>query len=380
MNKPIRSSYSQSNTYKDCSKFWHNKYKERWDVPHEGASLSFGNAVESAVNELLKGNTDYLEAFTVQMTTSTDRMGKQTPIFDNPRITYSNQDFDADVLNEADLLKLSEWAVELNINPLGLDPIELYKEVSKIKSNPYKHTKPGQVLYFNRGAWISLLRKGEVLIEAFKEQFLPRVENVISLQDRVELTDPDTGDSIQGYIDLILKLKDIDKPIIVDLKTAARPYEQSQLDMSEQLTLYVALAGERFKTDLVAYLVLCKQIKKDTIGICKSCDNVKDGSHKKCNNTILSVNEKGKEKSTRCDGEWDLKTKLVPEVQFMMAQKTKQQCNDVLLDQANIIEGMKQGIVFRNLSRCNNHFGSRCPYFSYCHEGSTEGLIKREYS
>lgn len=375
MIKPIRSSYSQSNTYKECSKFWDNKYRQRWDVPHEGASLSFGNAVESAVNELLKGNTDYMQAFTDQMSTSTDRMGKQTPIFDNPRITYSNADFDADVLSEEDLLKLSEWAVELQINPLGLNPIELYKEVSKIKSNPYKHTKPNQVLYFNRCSWISLLRKGEVLINAFKEQFLPRVESVIAMQERVFIEDKETGDSIQGFIDLVLKLKDYPDPIIFDLKTAARPYTQSQIDTSEQLTLYAALAGEKYKTESVGYVILCKQIKKDTVGICKTCGTVKDGSHKTCN----SQKEGSKKKSDRCGGEWDSKTKLTPEVQVMITKKNKQAQTDTLNDQANIIEGMKQGIVFRNLSKCDNFYGGVCPFKALCWEGSTEGLIKREY-
>jgi len=222
--------------------------------------------------------------------------------------------------------------------------------------------------YFNRCSWLSLKRKGHLLIEAFKVQFLPKVKNVLATQERASIKDPNTGDSIQGYIDMVLEIEGYDKPVIFDLKTAARPYTEEQIELGAQLTLYAGMNGGKYNTDLVGYVVLCKNIEKIEDSKCKTCGHTKTGRHKTCDNII---------NGQRCEGEWLTKKIPKPNVQVLVKQKTQQEINDLFMDVGNILVAMKQEIVYKDISKCNNWFGSKCPYYDACHHNDTSGLKKR---
>lgn len=377
MGNKLRTSYSQHNTYIKCPEHWHKSYVERYKSPIEGASMYFGTAVDNACESMLKGDPNWMTVFHDYWKRSWN-FGKATQVYDNDDITYGYKDFDKDVLEQKDATTLSNWAQQLGLakKVLTLDEsIKLYDKIAKKKKNPYKKTTAKEMKYFNRSSWLSMKRKGEVLLRSFEQQFLPKVKNVIATQKRADIKDPVTGDSVVGYIDMIVELEGYDKPIIIDLKTASRPYTQDQLDFSEQLTLYAAMKGkyaldksDYVDTDLVGYVVLSKQINKKKKSTCKSCGHIKTGSHHTCDNEINGA---------RCHGEWDENVVLDPEVQVMVARKTQSQVDALLQDIAAIIAGMKNGVIYKNTSNCTNWYGSQCPFFDACHNGDYSKLIKK---
>lgn len=370
----FRTSYSQNNTFIQCSKAWYWQYIEGYYSDIEGSSLYFGTAIDRAVSDMLENNPDWLKTFHNTWEYQA-KDGKGARLFDHPNITYSHKDFDADLLQPQDYLELDKWAKELKLiaqstTPTNQQLVDLFKTCSKAKSNPYIKITDEQFKYFNRCSWIGLKRKGEILLKSFDEQVRPKITKVVSTQKRAEIEDPATGDKIVGYVDMILELQGYDKPIIFDLKTSAQPYEQHQLDVSPQLTLYAAMEAKKHNTNLVGYIVLQKNVAKDNVAHCDKCNIQKNTRHITCNATPVG--------NIRCNGNWVETIVLSPEVQIMIAEKSQEQIDDLLLDYGNIILAMKNQVVYKNIDKCNNWYGSLCPFKGLCHGGDTSNLKKKQ--
>ena len=365
----IRTSYSQNSTYIRCPKHWWWKYVEKLDADFEGASLSFGTAIDKAVMSMIQGNKDYLTVFNDSWFSTTTRKKEYKQIFDNPYIVFSHSDFDKDVLLAEDIEVMREWQQELK-QTTSKDPIKQFNMLQNLKKNKFKKMSTDATRYFNRCSWLSLKRKGALLLELFEKDFLPKITKVHSVQKFYSVKDESTGDQIMGTLDFAVDLEGYDKPIIIDLKTAARPYTQEDIELSEQLPIYLALSKGKFswETNLVGYVVLIKQISKNREGYCKNCGHKKTTRHNTCNATI-----NGK----RCGGEWEKKLELVPQMQVIIEEKTQEDVDKVLLDYGNIIDAMKRNIVYMDRSKCHNWFGSKCPYFKACHKGDLSGLKRR---
>lgn len=365
----IRTSYSQNNTYIKCPKHWYWKYVEKLDADFEGASTHFGTAVDKAVMAMLQGNKNYMTVFSDSWFSTITRKKEYYQIFDNSYIIFSHADFDKDVLKDEDLDAMNKWKEELGLTK-ETDPVKQFNTVQKNKKNPYKKQPLNELKYFNRCSWLSLKRKGELLLELFERDFLPKVKKVHSVQKFYNVKDPTTGDMIMGTLDFAVDLEGYEKPVIVDLKTAAKPYSQEDIELSEQLPIYLALSRGKFdwETDLVGYVVLVKRIGKDKIAHCKSCGHTKTTRHATCNNEI-----DGK----RCDGEWEESLKLEPQMQIIIERKSQEDIDKVLLDYGNIIDAMKRNIIYMNRERCHNWYGNRCPFFNACHNNDLSGLKRR---
>ena len=369
-----KTSHSQNNTYLTCPKHWYLSYKEGYENPVQGASLFFGSAVDAAVTDMLEGKTDWENTFSDRWYRAFN-FGKATQIFDNDEVVFGHKDFDKDVIESKDFIKMETWAKELNLIAMSHVPshselLDLYKNCADTKKNPYKTVSKEQLKYFNRCSWLSLKRKGKILLKAFNTQFYPKITRVIATQQRADIKDPNTGDTITGFIDMVLEIKGYDKPIIFDLKTAALPYSQDDIDLTQQLTLYAAMKGKDYNTDLVGYVVLCKNIPKEVVGTCTICAQKRTGRHKTCD----AVDSNG----NRCNGAWLETNKPAPIVQVLIEKKTQAQVDDLLIDIGNIMLAMDNQIVYKNVSKCNDWYGSRCPFFNLCHKGDATGLIKKK--
>lgn len=362
----VRTSYSQNNTYVACPSYWHNQYKEKLVSEKEGASLYFGSAIDHAVTELLKNkDIDYIKAFKEKWF-SVVKDTKVFQIYDNDNIIYSNSDFDDMLFTNSDFITMLNWSNELNL--FGHDPVKIFKDIQYSKRNPYKNISPKQLKYFNRVSWLSLERKGEILLKSFYDQFLPKIKRVVDTQKYTRIEDGE--DSITGVIDMVLEIEGYDKPVIFDLKTAAKLYEQKEIDLTQQLTLYAAMKAKEYNTDLVGYVVLCKNIPREIVNVCAKCSHIKTGRHATCDNT--------KADGTRCGGSWTETKTLKPQVQVLVERKTEQQMLDLMTDYANIIAAMKANIVYKNTSKCLNWYGSKCVYYDKCHNNDSSGLIKKQ--
>jgi len=365
----MKSSYSQNSTYTKCPMHWMWRYKEKIESQYSGASTFFGSAIDAAVESMLKGNLDCFDIFAGKWY-ATIQDNKTYPIYDNPNIIFAHSDFDEYVFDEIDKDTLKKHLNDLGLigGRLGTDPIAAWKEASKLKKNPYKQLSPEELVYFNRCCWLSLRNKGRLLLEGFKTEFLPRVEKVLATQQYAHLKDEATGDSMSGVIDMVVKLKGYDKPIIFDLKTASRPYEDEDIDITEQLSIYCAMKGQEYQTNLVGYVVLVKQLQREEEFYCKDCGHKKDNRSMKCD---AIINDK------RCSGEWVRKVKLTPQVQIMIREKTPEEIQSVMIDQGNILFSIKSGIVYKNRDNCDSWFGSTCPYKGLCYKGEMGGLHKK---
>jgi len=354
--------------------YWFNSYVKKLKGVTEGASLYFGSAIDTAVEHLLKGNNDYIEKFYDRWHTAISN-NKPKQIYDADDIIFGYNDFDEAILDKTnDSITMESWARELNL----LQPnetadfsklVNLYKETVKLKKNSFKRPTNEQIKYFNRLSWLSMNHKGRILLEAFKTQFYPKIKKVIATQQFTNITDPNTGDSVVGVIDMVLEIDGYDKPIIFDLKTAGMPYDQNNIDYSDQLTLYAGMKGSYYNTNLVGYIVLCKNIPKDIVAYCNKCNGNRNGRHKTCDALDSTGN--------RCHGDW-IETKVPkPIVQVLVEEKSPEQIQSLFQDISNIILAMKNKIVYKNTSRCDNWYGSICVYKNLCHKNDPSGLIKK---
>jgi hypothetical protein len=372
----MRSSFSQNSTYINCPMAWKHQYIDGYSTEIEGSSLYFGTAIDRAVIDMLDGKPDWLQTF-YNAWEFQAKDGKGVRILDNDKITYSHKDFDGDLLEQKDFLELEKWAKDFNLIGQAVVPtnqmlLDLFKQCSKAKSNPYIKMTDEQFKYFNRCSWLGLKRKGKLLLQSFDTQVRPKITKVISTQKRSKIEDTNTGDQMIGYVDMILELQGYDKPIIFDLKTSAFPYDQHQLDVSPQLTLYAAMEAKNHNTNLVGYIILHKNVNKDIVAHCDKCNIKKNTRHLTCN----SLDSAG----VRCGGNWNENKVPKPEVQIMIAEKSQAQIDDLLLDTGNILLAMKNQIVYKNTNKCNDWYSQKCPFYGLCHGGDISNLKKKDKS
>jgi PD-(D/E)XK nuclease superfamily len=111
-------------------------------------------------------------------------------------------------------------------------------------------------------AWYSLNIKGKLIIEAYAEQVLPRLEKVLLVQHEIKLDNPD-GDTFIGIVDLVAQIDG--KVLILDNKTSSIKYADDAADTSEQLGTYYEALKDEYNIDGVGYIVIPKNIRKKKI-------------------------------------------------------------------------------------------------------------------
>lgn len=218
-----RLSHTAKEVYELCGYKYYLHYIEGYRTTINKSPLCFGNAIDEALNTLLKGEPNYKEVFDTEW----DK-------YKDTEIDYFKSDLDINLLTE-DQRKLPE---------------------------------PQQ--YF-----LSLKAKGEKLLDAYHTNIYPKIKKVISIQDEIKIVGHDdegnpTEDSITGKIDLIAMIEADDGKIyltLADNKTTSSPYPKNAVADKNQLALYAVAKPEIEK---FAYLTVNKktfntQILIDTI-------------------------------------------------------------------------------------------------------------------
>ncbi len=266
-------------------------------------------------------------------------------------IQYHTADFDAELLVQPDNEFILKDTVYASVSDL-------------VKAGEDKE----RIAYAN---WISLYRKGSFLVNAFIEWVDENVEEVLGTQIAIELEDEE-GNKVPGLADFVIKVYGYDKPILVDLKTAARYYDRNSVKESEQLGLYFFYLKQTKFPDMerAAYLVLSKQIKKNRKKTCKKCGAVTSGRETTC-----AVGGKGK---NRCSGEFSVDISPECVVQYIHDEIPEGFIQDTI-NKFNIsVESIKAGKFDACWDKCDNYYGRRCPFYDYCHSGSMEGLMQKD--
>lgn len=107
--------------------------------------------------------------------------------------------------------------------------------------------------------WKSLECKGHMILEAYVEQVLPKIERVILVQHEVSLTN-ELGDSLIGVVDLVAQIDG--KVYILDNKTSSIKYSEDAAAISQQLGTYFEALKYDYKLDGVGFIVIPKNIRK----------------------------------------------------------------------------------------------------------------------
>ena len=365
----IKLSHSASTTYQTCPMKWKLRYKDRLYSTKTSGALIFGTALDKAVEVLLK-ERDYDKSL-LQLNASwysQEIAGKEEILRTSTKIVYATSDLDTDLLSHDDLEDLY-----LSVYPDGEDDvvsiIEILKSVVKQRAviGFDMLTKDRKAL-LNHACWLCLLNKGELMLKAFNDKVLPQIEEVLAVQEKIELSNPE-GDEIVGYTDFVVKWKGIDTPVIFDLKTSSREYEMDAVVKSPQLTLYTHCLGKKYDTRKAGFIVLNKQVRKNKTKVCSVCKFDGSGtSFKTCNNTI---------DGDRCNGAWVETIDPSIYVQILIADIPEKMEQLVIENLDSINKSIKNDIFTRSLDNCIQGFGP-CEFYDVCHKDNYDSVVKVE--
>ena len=298
-------SHSAWQKYLTCPKMYDYHYNQRLRPAGTSSALLFGTAIDEALNDLLLHDKDPVPVFR-----------KHFKEFDD-KVAIHNLDIDMNILTDDQKKELAPQD-------------DIYK------------------------AWACLRVKGRVLLEAYQEYFLPEVEEVVDVQKKLT--------SRPGVIDAIVKLRGHGK-VLIDHKTATRPYNKESVSVSTQLALY---AGDQ-KISKAGYVVLLKNIPK-----AKSCTNCgADGTgtrYKTCAQIL-----EGK----RCNGAWDYGVNKKRAIQTIISEVPGVN-KDLFQDSIQQVEQMIDKKEFpRSLGSCQYIYGAPCPYINMCWKNDKTGLEEK---
>lgn len=361
-------SYSAVEKYKACGVMYKLHYLDRIRPTSKSGALVFGAALDNAINELLiPTGKDSEKVFDEEFTYNKDS-NKKIYIPINSDLVYTNADFDSSVLLQEDYENLYQQiengALKIHTIRSDFELISIYNTLlAKKTDDGLDSLNEEERKVFNYINWMSLRRKGHLMIKAYKTKVLPRLTKIHTVQEQIELKNED-GDCITGIVDLVADIDGLGT-FILDNKSSAAPYKDNSVDESTQLALYVHALEEKYKTQNAGYIVLNKKVKKNRVKTCTKCGH-DSGAAKTCNNVI---NDK------RCHGELD--EVVTPEitVQIILSKISLQKQEDVLkvFDMAN--DKIKTKEFEPNENTCYNYFGKKCPYFSYCYNNDSTGLV-----
>ena len=385
-----RLSHSASEKYDTCPQMYYLHYKEKIRSTKFGSALIFGGALDEALNVLLETKldevpdtvTDDLERlkqgfdyhFSHQMVNK-----EQLDIRTSHDVEYYASDFIPEILEDAELTSLKTfisnagYIIDVNKDSFDPenqpDPIDLYNEISGYIKEKLELNST-DLSYYNYASWLSLKRKGHMMLELYKEEIMPQIKRVVSIQRKVELPNGE-GDEFIGYIDFEAELEGYEGIITVDNKTSSRPYKLADINDKGQLLGY----DEFTLNGKAGYIVLNKKIAFTKELTCQKCGKMTTRPVKKC--------PEGGTGKNRCNGELDLNKIAYVKYQILV-DNIDEEKKELHFDKlCGILEGIENE-EFPQIRENNNcfQFGKPCIYFDYCRSNPADpdirGLIKHE--
>jgi len=367
--KKFKVSYSALDDYYKCERYYYLTRIEKWDSPEEGASLSFGSAVDAAVMALLENKGDPYDIF---LNFKKTYRGEETNagwnyVFDNPNILYTIYDYDANILDAVDE-KNNKTLIKSWENELGVTRTETIK---RKKTGKYKKFNGKFLQMYQRLCWLSMKHKGIMMIDAFKDEVLPKIRKVYKTQRKVS-EDLAEGIEWNGFVDLVADYEGYDKPIVFDVKTSRLSYDNDKVLLSDQLRVYSHQLREEYNTNLVGYIVLLKTFGNDFY--CDTC-----GKEKKKGSRARNCVD--------CDG-GKYKSKPKAKVQILIGEYTDEDLDAYKEERAYKAKEIRwkknkvdadprfKFIFTRDMNNCKKY--GLCKMFRCCHYKDMSGYKKRK--
>lgn len=225
MSKNVRLSHSAKEKYLISPRCYYNHYFLNLREKIIGSPLFFGSIIETGLDILLhNGTLEQAKVAFRKAFTEREINGQMENLSTSDNVRYNKKDFDPKLFTEKELKDLDG-------------------KTDKFKS------------------WISLQRKGELLIETYSREIRPKIKKVLATQKYFN-TQNDVGDEIVGFVDLVCEWED-GRIIAPDHKTSSQSLGQVKKNESyqKQFALYSEVLKEEYSIDAVGPIVLEKDIR-----------------------------------------------------------------------------------------------------------------------
>jgi hypothetical protein len=328
----MKLSFSAVQKYIKCGKLYNLHYNHNIREKTKGSALLFGTAIDDALNVLLnepkRPFNEILSAYKDKWSYQ-EINGVNEDLARSTNVVYYNGDFDVDVLNDDDIFIIFKELENLGYEFDHKNLEKLHNELTQAKRD--KVFGDDEKKIFNFISWYSLFKKGEMILEAYKEQILPRIKRVISIQKYFSVKN-EVEDELIGFIDMIAEWED-GRIIRFDHKTSSTKYKDESVKESEQLATYTIATEDQHKEKTAGFIVFLKTIRK-----------------KKLPRVQIQV--------------------IIDEVPIELENKVLDQYDEAC-------QNIKNGVYNANLQSCEDERGFKCAYYKLCHQnGDMDGLIQ----
>lgn len=255
----MKISHSRLEKYKQCSEAYRLYAEERLTGIYINSPLFFGTAIDNAVELFLLKKKEELTERESRITSTENAysifdkcMREQDGVLLEKNILcdYFASDFDPGLLKLDDLALLNKQYPSITDFQATWEKINLAFKNNKAVSDSNRQL-------YNHMCWLSLYRKGELLLDAFEKQILPRIHRVYSIQKEIQLLNG-AGDELNGKIDFIASFTDNpEAKYVCDLKTSSKAYTEDSVSRSPQLNIYC----EAESIPRACYVVLEKKVR-----------------------------------------------------------------------------------------------------------------------
>ena len=327
----VRLSHSSKELYQQCGYKWFLHYVKKLRSPLIHSPLLVGGAMDQAFSRILMEKKDRTEVenrtclkteFQIfdDAFSSTDFNGEVVQTKDSPLVRYFSSDYTPETLQPEDLIEISSLSKTHGIVISSIDDISQFIEECKSVFKNNKRLELSEQIVYNTCHWYSLRRKCHFLLEKYREDLLPKIDKVFSIQEKVELKDE--NDLFIGYIDFVASFMDAPgKQYICDNKFASKSYAEDAVRTSAQLATYCEYKG----LTNACYVVVEKGLRK------------KDPKYR-----IQVLKDK------------------IPSIQF----------DKTFDDITAVFHGISAGKFEQNFESKCFFFGAACPYYDYCRSGN----------
>ena len=147
----------------DCGQAYNLSYNKKLVSKYKGSALFFGSAIDDTLNEVLEDfgkedKQDYYKVFDKSWTNGQINGGQTAflPTYEN--IKYSKKDFDADLLQEEDLVNFQKVDKKFNTE-VGLNIPQFVETVYKeIREKGFGEVHEDIRSVYNYAHWLSMRR------------------------------------------------------------------------------------------------------------------------------------------------------------------------------------------------------------------------------
>jgi len=219
--------------------------------------------------------------------------------------------------------------------------------------------------------YFSILLKGQLMIEAYYKEVLPKIKEVVAIQKPVKLLNKD-GDEINGFLDAIIRKTD-DKLYLIDNKSSGSKYTSDAPKTNNQLPLYHYIIKNEYPIEKAGYIVMQKKINKNKVKECKNCGAFNSSSHKTCDKIVDKNIGFTNPRQIRCNGQFLTTINPSCDIQTVFNKIEPEDEIRVLNDFDKALYGIKNQIFEKGPP---SKYG-KCTYFDIHEENNTREFYKK---